>query len=65
MAAYGCLFGYVITNGKKRGITSGTAFVNMGYDWGRIVTVQADIFNIIGDEMPPIDDNRTYQCQSY
>jgi hypothetical protein len=25
---------YVVSNGKKRGITSGTAFNNMGYDWG-------------------------------
>lgn len=56
---------YVITNGKKRGITSGTAFVNMGYDWGRIVTVQSDVFNNIGEAWPPIDDNRTNQCQSY
>jgi surface antigen len=56
---------YVITNGKKRGITSGTAFQNMGYDWGRVVTVQADVFNTIGEAGPPIDDNRTYQCQSY
>jgi hypothetical protein len=50
-------------NGKKRGITSGTAFQNMGYDWGQIVTVQADVFNNISEVGPPIDDNRTYQCQ--
>lgn len=56
---------YVITNGKKRGITSGTAFLNMGYDWGRIVTVQSDVFNNIGEAWPPIDDQRTSQCQSY
>lgn len=56
---------YVITNGKKRGITSATAFQNMGYDWGRVVTVQSAVFNNIGEVAPPIDDSKTYQCQPY
>ena len=56
---------YVITDGKKRGITSATAFQNMGYDWGRVVTIQSDVFHNIGEVGPPIDDSTTYQCQSY
>jgi surface antigen len=56
---------YVITNGKKRGFASGTAFQALGYDWGRVVTVQADVFNLITEMGPPIDDSRAYQCQSY
>jgi hypothetical protein len=37
----------------------------MGYDWGRVVTVQSDVFNNIGEAAPPIDDSKTYQCQPY
>lgn len=56
---------YVVSNGKKRGITSGTAFNNMGYDWGRVVTVPAVVFDSIGESQPPIDDAMTYKCQPY
>lgn len=56
---------YVISNGKKRGIATGTAFNNMGYDWGRVVTVPADVFDGIGESQPPIDDAMTYKCQPY
>lgn len=56
---------YVISNGKKRGITTGTAFNNMGYDWGRVVTVPVDVFDGIGESQPPIDDAMTYKCQPY
>jgi hypothetical protein len=54
---------YVITNGKKRGITSGTAYQNMGFDWGRIVNVPTDVFNNISEIQPPIDDTMIYQCR--
>lgn len=29
----------------------------MGYDWGRVVTMQSDVFNNIGEVGPPIDDS--------
>jgi hypothetical protein len=48
---------YVITNGKKRGITSANAFQALGYDWNRIVVLPAATFNSIGEIQPAIDDN--------
>jgi len=52
---------YVITNGKKRGITSASAFQALGYDWNRIVVLPATTFNSIGEIQPAIDDNML-QC---
>jgi hypothetical protein len=52
---------YVITNGKKRGITSASAFQALGYDWNRIVVLPAATFNSIGEIQPAIDDSML-QC---
>lgn len=46
---------YVITNGKKRGIVSASAFQALGYDWNRIVVLPVTTFNSIGEIQPAID----------
>jgi hypothetical protein len=56
---------YVISNGKRRGIATGTAFTSMGYDWGRVVPVAAAVFDSISEGQPPIDDSTIYQCRPY
>jgi surface antigen len=53
---------YVVSNGKKRGIATGSAFMGMGYDWGRVLTVPADVFDSISEGQTPIDDGTMYQC---
>jgi hypothetical protein len=55
---------YVITDGKKRGITSASAFTLLGYDWNRIVTIPLSTLNNIGTGTP-IDDNQVSQCRPY
>lgn len=54
---------YVVSDGKKRGIATGTAFTGMGYDWNRVVIVSADVFDSISESQPPIDDGTIYQCR--
>ena len=56
---------YVITDGKKRGITSSGAFTLLGYDWNRVVTVPVATFNTIGEIAPPIDDAKVSQCNPF
>jgi surface antigen len=56
---------YVISDGKKRGIATANAFTGMGYDWGRVLTVPADVFDSISEGQPPIDDGTIYQCRPY
>ncbi len=51
---------YVITNGKKRGITTSSAFLTLGYSWDRVVTLPLGTLNSIG-EGSPIDDGQL-QC---
>ena len=56
---------YVITDGKKRGVTSAAAFTTLGYDWNRIVTVPLSTLNSIGTISTSIDDNQVVQCRPY
>ena len=56
---------YVITDGKKQGITSSSAFTLLGYDWNRVVTVPVATFNTISEISMPIDDAKVSQCNPF